>query len=117
MPYLFSAPGPTTTTCESQRQLEMCMKFKHCCCSALAAAPVGNAQRFPAARPREADFLWEGGRDPLETPAGVFHGRAHAFHGKSAPEHGPTQGGGPGGDQAVVDSVSIGMRALAASAR
>jgi len=78
--------------------------------------PCGKRAAFSSRRPREADFLWEGGRDPWETPAGVFHGRGPAFHGKSAPEHGPTQGGA-GGDQAVADSVFNGIRALAASAR
>jgi len=112
-----AVPGGHVSAAGQAPLLEMCMKFKHCCCLALAAAPVGNAQRLPAVRPREADFLWEGGRDPWETPAGVFHGRGPAFHGKSAPEHGPTQGGAGGGDQTVVDSVSNGMRALAASAR
>ena len=42
-----------------QRQLSLCMLLM-----ALAQAPVGNAQRFPAARPREAGFLWAGGRSP-----------------------------------------------------
>jgi hypothetical protein len=40
-----------------QRQLSLCMLLM-----ALAPALVGNAQRFPAARPREAGFLWAGGQ-------------------------------------------------------
>jgi len=76
---------------------------------------VGNAQRFPAeGRGRRVSCGKEGGT--RGDPFGDLHGRAPAFHGKSAPEQGPTQGGS-GGDQAVVDSASVGILAFAASAR
>jgi len=70
---------------------------------ALAPAPVGNAQRFPAAGRGGRVSCGQGGGAPLSI-------------GKSAPEQGPTQGG-LGGDQAVVDSASLGILAFAASAR
>ena len=45
-----------------------------------ACGPCGKPKGFSIRRPREANFLWEEGRDP-------------AFHGKSAPEQGPQEHG------------------------
>ena len=134
MPYLFSFAElnrlALTTITNVQRQLPTTIRNVHGAAAALLApAPVGNAQRFPAAgRGRRVSCGKGGGArgqaySGVHFPAvgrcalllGAVHGRGPAFHGKSAPEQGPTPGGVWGG-QAVVDSA-CGIRALAASAR
>lgn len=59
-----------------------------------ACGSCGKPKGFSSRRPREADFLWEEGRDPWQTAQfAVSHGRDPAFHGKCAPEHDPQEGG------------------------
>src|SRR6266568_4263212 len=65
----------------------------------------GTRKRSPAeGRGRRVSCGKGGGT--REEPARVLHGRGPVFHGKSAPEQGPTPGGL--GGQTVVDSAAWG---------
>ena len=72
----------------------------------------GKRVAFSSRRPREAGFLWEGGRDPWEPLLGRFPREGPRF----TWEIRARAGAGARGGQAVVDSESCGIRAFAASA-